>query len=76
MTANSKVEWRFQQRSSLPATLPLAVSAGGLVWYMQHSKAVEEQKRMELLAAKTAEAKDAIQTTLKSSRDFADLVME
>ncbi|MBR3922533.1 MAG: protein kinase, partial [Kiritimatiellae bacterium] len=38
----------------------LAVSAGGLVWYMQHSKAVEEQKRMELLAAKTAEAKDAI----------------
>ncbi|MBQ9740379.1 MAG: serine/threonine protein kinase, partial [Kiritimatiellae bacterium] len=54
----------------------LAVSAGGLVWYMQHSKAVEEQKRMELLAAKTAEAKDAIQTTLKSSRDFADLVMD
>ena len=54
----------------------LAVAAGGLVWYMQHSKAVEEQKRMELLAAKTAEAKDAIQTTLKSSRDFADLVMD
>ena len=54
----------------------LAVAAGGLIWYMQHSKAVEEQKRMELLAAKTAEAKDAIQTTLKSSRDFADLVMD
>ena len=54
----------------------LAVAAGGLVWYMQHSKAVEEQKRMELLAAKTAEAKDAIQTTLKSSRDFANLVTD
>jgi len=54
----------------------LAAAAGGLVWYMQHSKAVEEQKRMELLAAKTAEAKDAIQTTLKSSRDFADQVMD
>lgn len=54
----------------------LAVAAGGLVWYMQHSKAVEEQKRMALLAAKTAEAKDAIQTTLKSSRDFADLVTD
>ena len=54
----------------------LAVAAGGLVWYMQHSKAVEEQKRMELLAAKTAEAKDAVQTTLKSSHDFADLVTD
>ena len=54
----------------------LAVAAGGLVWYMQHAKAVEEQKRMELLAAKTAEAKDAIQTTLKSSRDFSDQVAE
>jgi hypothetical protein len=54
----------------------LAVAAGGLVWYIQHAKTVEEQKRMELLSAKTAEAKDAIQATLKSSRDFADQVAD
>ena len=56
--------------------LILAAAGGGLVWYMQHAKAVEEQKRMELLAAKTAEAKEAVQTTLKSSRDFADQVTD
>ena len=54
----------------------LALAGAGLVWYVQHSKAVEEQRRMDLLAAKTAEAKDAIKTTLKSSRDFADLVKD
>jgi hypothetical protein len=49
----------------------LVLAAGGIVWYVQSSRAAEAQKRMELLNAKAAEAKDAIQTTLKSSRDFA-----
>ena len=49
----------------------LVLAAGGLVWYMQSARAAEEKARTELLNAKAAEARDAIQTTLKSSRDFA-----
>ena len=52
----------------------LAVAAGGIVWYVSSSRAAEAQKRMELLNAKAAEAREAIQTTLRSSRDFADEV--
>ena len=49
----------------------LVVAAGGLVWYMKAAREAEEKARTELLNAKAAEARDAIQTTLKSSRDFA-----
>lgn len=52
----------------------LAVTAGGIVWYMASSRAAEEQRRMDLMLAKATEAREAIQTTLKSSRDFADEV--
>ncbi|MBO5939902.1 MAG: serine/threonine protein kinase [Kiritimatiellae bacterium] len=54
----------------------LVVVAGGLVWYIQSSRAAEEQRRIELLNAKATEAREAVQTTLKSSRDFADQVVE
>ncbi len=54
----------------------LAAVAGGLVWYIQSAREAEVQKRTALLNAKAAEAKDAIQVTLKSSRDFADLVVD
>ena len=49
----------------------LALAASGLIWYMQAAREAEEKARIELLNAKAAEARDAIQTTLKSSRDFA-----
>lgn len=52
----------------------LAVAAGGIVWYVSASRAAEVQKRTELLKAKATEAREAIKTTLKSSRDFADEV--
>ena len=54
----------------------LVAAAGGLVWYMKAAREAEDKARTALLNAKAAEAKDAIQTTLKSSRDFANLVVD
>ena len=54
----------------------LLVAAGGIVWYVQSSRAAEERERLALMNAKATEAKEAIKTTLKSSADFAALVSD
>ena len=54
----------------------LALTAGGLVWYISSSRAAEAKMRQELLNAKATEAREAVQSTLKSSRDFAGEVAE
>jgi hypothetical protein len=50
----------------------LVLAAGGIVWYVQSSRAAEAQKRMELLNAKAVEARDAIQTTLKAHTPISE----
>ena len=54
----------------------LVLAAGGIVWYVQSSRAAEERERLALMNAKATEAKEAIKTTLKSSSDFAALVSD
>ena len=54
----------------------LLVAAGGLVWYIKSSRAAAERERIALMNAKADEARAAIETTLKSSRDFAALVVD
>ena len=54
----------------------LVLAAGGIVWYVQSSRAAEERERLALMNAKATEAKEAIKTTLKSSADFAALVSD
>lgn len=56
--------------------LLLVATAGGLMWYIQSSKAKAERERIALVNAKAEEAKAAIKTTLKSSTDFAALVSD
>ena len=59
---------------ALGIVVVLVLAAGGLVWYVQSSREKAERERIALMNAKADEAKAAIKATLKSSRDFADLV--
>ena len=59
---------------ALGVVVVLALAAGGLIWYVQASRAAAERERVALMNAKTAEAKDAIKTTLTKATDFAGLV--
>lgn len=54
----------------------LLLTAGGLFWYIQSSKAAAERERMALMDKKAHEAKDAIRATMKSATEFAALVTE
>ncbi len=54
----------------------LLLVAGGLVWYIQSSKAAAERERMALMNTKADEAKAAIRATMKSATEFAALVSE
>ena len=54
----------------------LLVVAGGLVWYIQSSKAAEERERMALMNTKADEARAAIRSTMKSATEFAALVSD
>ena len=60
---------------ALGVVVVLALAAGGLIWYVQSSRAKAERERIALMNAKADEARLAIKATLKSSRDFADLVV-
>ena len=59
---------------ALGVVVLLALAAGGLFWYVQSSRASAERERQALMNAKTEEARSAIKATVKSSRDFAELV--
>ena len=61
---------------ALGVVLILALAAGGLVWYIQSSRAKAERERIALMNAKADEARAAIKSTLKSASDFAGLVTE
>lgn len=54
----------------------LLLVAGGLVWYIQSSKAAAERERMALMNTKADEARAAIRSTMKSATEFAGLVSE
>lgn len=54
----------------------LLVVAGGLVWYIQSSKAAAERERMALMNTKADEARAAIRSTMKSATEFAALVSD
>ena len=60
---------------ALGIVVVLALAAGGLIWYVQSSRAKAERERIALMNAKADEARLAIKATLKSSRDFAELVV-
>ena len=61
---------------ALGVVVILALAAGGLFWYVQSSRASAERERQALMNAKTEEARSAIKSTVKSARDFADLVTD
>lgn len=61
---------------ALGVVLVLLLAAGGLVWYVQSSRAAAERERTALMNAKADEARAAIKTTLKSANDFAALVVD
>lgn len=54
----------------------LLLVAGGLVWYIQSSKAAAERERIALMNSKADEAKGSIRATMKSATEFAALVAE
>lgn len=54
----------------------LLLVAGGLVWYIQSSKAAAERERIALMNTKADEARAAIRSTMKSATEFAALVSD
>ncbi len=67
---------KFIMLGAMGIVVVLLATAGGLVWYIQASKAAAEQQRMALMNSKVEEAKAALRTTMKSATEFASLVSE
>ncbi len=67
---------KFIMLGAIGIVVVLLATAGGLVWYIQASKAAAEQQRMALMNSKVEEAKAALRTTMKSATEFASLVSE